>query len=268
MKSSFSRKRVLPCDCDDLGGETGEVRVARTVFGLPGERHERGAAWLDGETELCSDAIGKIGGAHLWNGEAAGGDDQSVGAVVRRWGMDEESVALPDLRDGLLENDADAGGAALSFEHGDDVACGAVAEELAEGLLVEGNAMLFDQCDEIARRVAGERGAGEVWIGGEESVGRAVEIGEIAAAAAGDEDLLADAIGMIENYDATAALTSGDGSHEAGCPGAEHQDIADFFVMGRWSHRHAVFLIMQPRCCPCYAVRVKRYIQSPPHHCG
>jgi hypothetical protein len=110
----------------------------------------------------------------------------------------EESFAVPDLCDGLLEEDADAGGAALRFEHGDDVACGAVAEELAERLLVEGNAMPFDEGDEISWRVAGERGAGEVRIGGEESVGRAVEIGEVAAAAAGDEDLLADAVGMIE----------------------------------------------------------------------
>jgi hypothetical protein len=78
-----------------------------------------------------------------------------------------------------------------------------------------------------------------------------VEIGEVAAAASGDEDLLADAIGMIENHDATTALAGGDGSHEAGCPGAEHQDIADFFVMGGWSHGDgAVLLIMQPRCGP------------------
>jgi hypothetical protein len=118
--------------------------------------------------------------------------------------------------------------------------------------------MPFDECDEIARRVAGERRANEVRISGDESVGGAVEIGKVAAATAGDEYLLADAIGMIENYDATAALTSGDSRHEAGCPSTEHQDIADFFVMGRWSHRHAVFLIMQPRCGPCYAVRVKR----------
>ncbi len=127
--------------------------------------------------------------------------------------------------------------------------------------------MPLDQCDEVARCVAGERRAGEVWVGGEKPVGCAVEVGEVAAATAGDEDLFADAIGMIENEDAAATLTRSDGGHQTCCSGAEHQDIANLFVRGggeRVRGHAGLFLIMQPR----YVVRVKRYIQSPPHHCG
>jgi hypothetical protein len=68
-------------------------------------------------------------------------------------------------------------------------------------------------------------------IAGEETVRGAVDVGEVAAAAAGDEDLFANAFGVIEQQDAAATLTCGDGGHEAGCTGAEDEGIACFFVM-------------------------------------
>jgi hypothetical protein len=61
-----------------------------------------------------------------------------------------------------------------------------------------------------------------------------VAVGEIAAAAARDEDLFADAIGMIENEHASASLACGDRRHEPGCSSAEYQKIACLFVMGGW----------------------------------
>ena len=51
---------------------------------------------------------------------------------------------------------------------------------------------------------------------------------------------------MIEDEDAAAALTCGDGGHEARCAGAEDEDVADFFVMS-WRRRvrgHAGSVIM------------------------
>jgi hypothetical protein len=91
--------------------------------------------------------------------------------------------------------------------------------------------MPLDQCDEVLRRVAGERGACEVRIAGEETVRSAVDVGEVAAAAAGDENLFANTVGMIEDEDAAATLTCGDGGHEARCTSAEDEGIACFFVM-------------------------------------
>jgi hypothetical protein len=61
-----------------------------------------------------------------------------------------------------------------------------------------------------------------------------VAVGEIAAAPARDEDLFADAIGMVENEHAPASLACGDCRHEPGCSGAEHQDVACLFVMCGW----------------------------------
>jgi hypothetical protein len=96
------------------------------------------------------------------------------------------------------------------------------------------DAVLLNQRDEVTRRVSGESGAGEVGIRGEEGIGRAVEIREIATTAAGDEDLFADAVCAVENEDTAAVLTGSYGSHEPGRSSAEYEDIASLFVMHGW----------------------------------
>jgi len=95
-----------------------------------------------------------------------------------------------------------------------------VAEELAQRFFVVGDAMLFEECEEIGGSEAGQSRFGEVGIGGKEVVGSGVEIGEIAAASTGDENFLADAVGMFEDSDAATALGSFDGGEEAGGTGA------------------------------------------------
>ncbi len=117
------------------------------------------------------------------------------------------------------------GGAAFGFEHVGDVAGGTVAEELTEGFFVVGDAMLFDEGDEIRGGVAGQGGFGEVGIGGEEILRLAMDVGEVAAASAGDEDFLADAVGVFEDGDATAALGGFDGAEQAGGAGADYQNV-------------------------------------------
>jgi hypothetical protein len=78
------------------------------------------------------------------------------------------------------------------------------------------DAVFFDERDDVGGGEAGERGFGEVRVGGEEALGPAVEVGEVAASSAGDEDLLADALGMIEDEDAAPAAACFDGTHQAG----------------------------------------------------
>ena len=80
--------------------------------------------------------------------------------------------------------------------------------------------MLFEQVEEIRGSEAGQGGFGEVRIGGEEVVGSGVQVGEIAAASSGDENFLADAVGMFEDSDAAAAVGGFDGGEEAGGTGA------------------------------------------------
>ena len=118
----------------------------------------------------------------------------------------------------------------LAFEHGDDVVGGAVAEELAEGLLVVGNAVLVDEGDEVGGGVAAEGGLGEVGVVGEEVLGAGVEVGEVAAAAAGDEDFLAGFVGVVDEEDAGVAATGLDGAQEAGGSGSEDDDVEGVVV--------------------------------------
>ena len=52
-----------------------------------------------------------------------------------------------------------------------------------------------------------------------------MEIGEVTAAAAGNEDLLADARSAFEHGNAASALASLDGAHKAGGASAEDDDV-------------------------------------------
>jgi hypothetical protein len=52
-----------------------------------------------------------------------------------------------------------------------------------------------------------------------------VEVGEITAAAAGDENLLAQAIGAFENCDAASTFAGFDRADQAGCATAENQCV-------------------------------------------
>ncbi len=85
--------------------------------------------------------------------------------------------------------------------------------------------MLFDQRDEIRGRVAGQRGFREVFVRGNEIFRLAMNVGEIATPPAGDEDFLADAIGMLEHGDTPPAFASLDRAEEASGTAAKHQRI-------------------------------------------
>jgi len=106
-----------------------------------------------------------------------------------------EGDVAADFADFGIHDNFHIGGAAFGFEHGDDLGGGIVAEELAEDLFVVGNSVFLDQRDEIGRGVTGEGGLGEMRIFGEEVFRLGVKIREVAAAAAGDQDFLADFFG-------------------------------------------------------------------------
>ncbi len=52
-----------------------------------------------------------------------------------------------------------------------------------------------------------------------------MQVGEVAAASAGDEDLLADAVGVFEQGDAASAVAGGEGAHQTGGAGAEDDRV-------------------------------------------
>ena len=91
------------------------------------------------------------------------------------WGLRAPSVADPHI---------DAALGTFGQQHGHDRARRAVAEQLAERLLMIRDAMSLDQRDETGRCVARQGRLGKVRIGGEEILRPAVQIGEIRAPAA------------------------------------------------------------------------------------
>jgi hypothetical protein len=82
--------------------------------------------------------------------------------------------------------------------------------------------MFFDHDKEIVRREAGESGFCEMGIGGEEILRSGVNIGEIAATAAGNKDFFADAIRKFNYGNMTATIASFERSKEASGTSAEN----------------------------------------------
>jgi hypothetical protein len=62
----------------------------------------------------------------------------------------------------------------------------------------------------------------------------AMEIGEIAAPAAGDENLLANPVGALEDRDASPALSRLDGAHQPSRAAAKDQCVKS---VGHWGHK-------------------------------
>ena len=85
--------------------------------------------------------------------------------------------------------------------------------------------MFFHERDEVVGRVSGERGFCEMRIRGDEIFRRAMNVGEVAASSAGDEDFFADAVGALKDRDAAAALASFGGTEESCGAGAEDKDV-------------------------------------------
>ncbi len=52
-----------------------------------------------------------------------------------------------------------------------------------------------------------------------------MQVGEVAATAAGDQDFLTDAVGVVEQQDAAAATAGVHGTEEARGAGAHDQDV-------------------------------------------
>ena len=136
-----------------------------------------------------------------------------------------ESGAMPHFGDGAARLDMRGGSAALGGQHLRDVACRAVAEQLAQRLLVIGNAVLLHQADEVRRGIARQRRLGEVRVGGEEVLRPCVQVGEVAAPAAGDEDFPADPGIVFEHGDAAPAPPGFDRAHQPGGAGADDQNV-------------------------------------------
>src|SRR5262249_32351620 len=150
------------------------------------------------------------------NGQAAGRDDQSGSPKLPAFRLDRE-VRPPAYRlDALVQEERDLRCAAFGFEQSGNLLRGTVAEELTEGLFVVRDPVLFDQGDEVRRAEPGQGRFGEVGICRKEVPGSAVNVGEVAAAAARDQDLLSRPVGALEQGHAAAPLSGLGRAEKAG----------------------------------------------------
>lgn len=210
---------------DHVGGDTCELSVAMVVGAIENERNEPRPRRDGVHTELTRKVVTKGSGAHLRDGESAGGDDKDGSAKFGGIGAQDEFGGALDFGDARIREDLHIGGTTFDLKHIGDIAGGIVAEELTKGLFVPRDLMFIDQSNEINGRKTGQGGFGEVGIAGDEIFRRAVSIGEIAAATAGDEYLFADAFSSFEDSDTPAALPCLDGAEESGGASAENQNV-------------------------------------------
>ena len=113
-----------------------------------------------------------------------------------------------DAADARGEPHIDVGLPQLSQQHVDDLLRRAVAEKLAQRLLVVGDAVPLHQRDEILRRIPAQGRDTEVRVLRQEVPRRRMDIGEIAASATRDEDLVPKACVVFEHADTPATLAS------------------------------------------------------------
>jgi len=82
--------------------------------------------------------------------------------------------------------------------------------------------MPLDQGQEFSGSEAGQSRFREMRIGRDKICRRAVDVGEIAASAAGDKNFLPQALGALEDRDPPPSLAGLDGAHQSGGAAAEN----------------------------------------------
>jgi len=209
-----------------------QIAPALAVAFAKDERNQRGARGLDSQSELAGQIVAKRRGADFRDGQASGGDDQAGRVETDALCLHCELVlicVLAHFFDFCVEQNFHSSIAAFLLQHGNDVTGSSIAEQPAELFLVIRDAMFFDEANEVGGRIARECRLGEVGVGRKKIFGGGVEVGEIAAAAAGDQDFLADAVGALEDDDAASALAGFDGTHQAGSACSENDDVVVLF---------------------------------------
>ncbi len=105
--------------------------------------------------------------------------------------------------------------------------------------------MPVHQIDEILLGVARQRRLAEVGVGRQEGMRTGLMVGEIAAAAAADEDLAARLLGVVEHQHGAAPITGLGRTHQSGRPGTDHHHI-------KLLHHHS---LIQRKTTPLYEDR-------------
>ena len=185
-------------------------RIRSSAARLEGQRHQAGARRDQGQAEAPGKVMREAGRAHLRDGQPAGRQHQRrrlEAAAIRLHPEAHRPRDTPVMR--WLSRGDRPPPRRIRPAASRRLPGRAVAEQLPQRLLVPGDAVPLDQRDEVVLGVAGQRRFGEMRIGREEAVRRAMQVGEVAAPAAGDQDLLARLVGMVEQQHPAAAPAGG-----------------------------------------------------------
>jgi hypothetical protein len=124
-----------------------------------------------------------------------------------------------------VQTKVDTGAIAFGEEHVEDLARRTIAEELAERLFVPLDSVAADQFEKVLRLIARQCGFRKMGIFREEVCRRALDVGEVASASAGDEDLAARLRIVLEEQHPATAPAGDRGAHQAGSTGTQHDGI-------------------------------------------
>jgi len=103
------------------------------------------------------------------------------------------------------------------------------------------DAVPLNERDEISGGETRERGFAEVRISGDEIIGSGVEVGEVAAAAAGDRNLFADTFSVFEDYYFASTFAGFNGAKEPGGSSSNDGDVSFDHALSVSRLRDALF---------------------------
>src|SRR5512146_1682810 len=140
--------------------------------------------------KLLRDLVAEWRRADLGDGYSAAGDDQRMGAVSSARRRHKKRIAALYLFHVAWHAPAHACPIAFGLEHGDDGFRSVVTEQLSERFFLIADAMFVQHGNEVLRREARQRRTAEVRILRQIIFRLGVQVGEVAAPASRDADLL------------------------------------------------------------------------------
>jgi hypothetical protein len=190
------------------------------------------------QAELLGEAVAEVGGADLRDRQAAGGDHDPgrfdgtpvaidlIATNASGIGFGGGKCDLPEL---ARLPALDPACRAFGQQHVDDLLRRTIAKQLPLVLLVEGDAVLLHQFDELLWCIARQRRAAEIRVVADEvALRRAhveVAVGEVGPAAARNADLLSDLFAVVDQQHLEPALARQAGAKKPGGTGTDHDDI-------------------------------------------
>ena len=191
----FFAKLLRPTGGNHPGGDARQMAILFAVLSAERKRHQRRTALADRHSELPRNLVTQPSRTHFRNRQASCGHHQGRSTEFIIMGKHREPGGAPSHSPYLyIEEYLHSRAAALFIQHVYDFAGGMVTEKLAQGLLVVGNAVFFHQFNEISRAITGQRRLTEMGIAGKKVLRTAIQVSEIAAAAPGNQYLLADTL--------------------------------------------------------------------------